>query len=88
MCGIFGVVDVDSIDGGRFVRALNTLEKRGPDDAGLALFGAGGARVASVDAPQTAERKCSSAILAVVGTSLSDTGACRSSTCHLPVTSR
>ena len=51
MCGIFGVVDVDSIDGGRFVRALNTLEKRGPDDAGLALFGAGGARVASVDAP-------------------------------------
>ena len=51
MCGIFGVVDVESIDGRRFVRALDTLEKRGPDDAGVALFGAGGARLASVEAP-------------------------------------
>ncbi len=51
MCGIFGVVGAGGIDGRRFVDALNTLERRGPDDTGVALLGLDGARLASVEAP-------------------------------------
>lgn len=49
MCGIFGVVGVELIDARHFVRALNTLERRGPDDIGVALFGTDGNRLASVE---------------------------------------
>ena len=51
MCGIFGVVGSDAIDGRRFVGAVNTLERRGPDDIGVALFGPDGARLASTETP-------------------------------------
>lgn len=54
MCGLFGVLashgsDGSVLDGRRFVASLATIERRGPDDVGVALFDRTGRHVASAD---------------------------------------